>query len=510
VTSLGRSLTIPQRLLLASTLASSTTSLIAVGTLAFLDERQARADLLSRRTNDAEMIAHHATSALLFDDPGSAEATLDVLRLKPDIEQACIYAPDGHRFAQYVAGGSGCPPTLGAAAAPLAEKLVVTRPISMGKDRAGTIVIRSHFGELWERSRRILFTGLAVSILAFGIGLLISWRYQRVLSRPLWELARTAREVSSRQDYSMRVAASAPGELGLLVAGFNEMLDRIQDRDRELMAAQSDLEDRVRERTQALEHELSVRRQAEGEVRRLNDTLEVRLEEVKALNREIESFSYSVSHDLRAPLRHINGFVDLLGARAGAVLDEKSRHYLAVIAEGARRMGCLIDDLLSFSRMSRTELAESAVDLAKLVREVQQEAAREATGRDIEWVLRPLPAVRGDGALLRVAFWNLLSNAVKYSSRTRSARIEVGCRPVENGLVVVFVRDNGVGFDMKYASKLFGVFQRLHRAEEFEGTGIGLATVRQIVNRHGGEVWAESVTGQGATFFLSLAQAEAT
>jgi signal transduction histidine kinase len=483
-----------------------------VGALAFLDHRQARADLLNRRTTDAEMIALHATTALLFDDPAAAEATLGVLRLKPDVEQACIYGREGHLFAQYRSRGPECPPRLGPVPGKGAPdgRLTVMRPIGGEGDRAGTIVIRANLGELAERSRQILAAGVGVSVIAFGVGLLISWRYQRVLSKPLWELASTAREVSHRQDYSMRVAASPPGELGLLVASFNEMLGRIQDRDHQLIAAQAELEQRVAERTQDLHQELAVRREAEGEVRRLNDVLRLRLEEVSALNREIESFSYSVSHDLRAPLRHISGFVDLLGVRAGAALDEKGRHYLSVIAAGARQMGCLIDDLLSFSRMSRTEIAESAVCLEKMVLELQQVAAREAVGRDIEWRLGPMPWVRGDAALLRVAFTNLLSNAVKYSSRTLHARIEVGCRAAENGLVVVYVRDNGVGFDMKYASKLFGVFQRLHRAEDFEGTGIGLATVRRIVNRHGGEVWAESAPGQGATFFLSLAQAEAT
>jgi light-regulated signal transduction histidine kinase (bacteriophytochrome) len=171
-------------------------------------------------------------------------------------------------------------------------------------------------------------------------------------------------------------------------------------------------------------------------------------------------------------------------------------------------MGRLIDDLLAFSRMSRRELSESNVSLDDLVREVKEEAEREAQGRDIEWALNPLPTVKGDRALLHVVLSNLFSNAVKYSSQVARARIEVGWKPFKNGLVALFVRDNGVGFDMKYASKLFGVFQRLHRADEFEGTGIGLATVRRIVNRHGGEAWADSEVGRGSTFYISLVRAE--
>jgi light-regulated signal transduction histidine kinase (bacteriophytochrome) len=203
----------------------------------------------------------------------------------------------------------------------------------------------------------------------------------------------------------------------------------------------------------------------------------------------------------------VNGFVDLLRERAGASLDATGQRYLDVIARGAKQMGCLIDDLLSFSRMSRLELRERDVPLAPLVEEVTEEIAQ-AAGRAIDWCIAPLPTVRGDRAMLRIVFVNLLSNAVKYSSKTARSRVEVGWQRTEQGLAAVFVKDNGVGFDMRYADKLFGVFQRLHRAEEFEGTGIGLATVRRIVNRHGGEAWADSVLGQGSTFHVSLVLVE--
>jgi signal transduction histidine kinase len=503
-------LTIPQRLLLATTLASSTALFLAVGTLAFLDERQERAELVMRRTTDAEMIALHASSTILFDDAAAAEETLRVLHVKRDVERACIYTREGRLFAEFVARGEACAPESLPQEDDRARPrgLRVARPMSAGAETVGRVVIESDLEELDERRRRILGSGLVVSLFAFLAGLGLSWRYQRSLSRPLLDLARAAREVTGRQDYTVRVATQAPAELGALVESFNAMLDGIQERDRELPAGKAELEQRVRERTEELERELQVRREAEAEVRRLNDTLALRLEEVTSLNREIEAFSYSVSHDLRAPLRHVNGFVDLLRERAGPALDEKCQRYLQVIAKGASQMGCLIDDLLSFSRMSRAVLNQGDVRLRDLVAEVKQEVEREAGDRKVEWVLGDLPPVRGDRALLRVVFVNLLSNAVKYSSRRDKACIEVGCRSAENGLVVVFVRDNGVGFDMKYAGKLFGVFQRLHRPEDFEGTGIGLATVRRIVNRHGGEAWAQAEPGRGATFFVSLAHAE--
>ncbi|MBI3932122.1 MAG: PAS domain S-box protein [Acidobacteria bacterium] len=254
----------------------------------------------------------------------------------------------------------------------------------------------------------------------------------------------------------------------------------------------------------AVFRDVTAERRSAEEIRSLNEELRKKVAELEAANAELESFSYSVSHDLRAPLRHVHGFVDLLRKRAGASLDETGRRHLDVIAEASRHMGQLIDDLLAFSRMGRVEMRTARVDLATLVAEVVGQVGREAEGRTIDWAIGDLPGVVGDRALLRIALVNLLSNAVKYTRPRGRARIEVGAQAATNGRVVLFVRDDGVGFDMRYADKLFGVFQRLHRAEEFEGTGIGLATVRRVVNRHGGEVWAEATPESGATFYVSL------
>jgi signal transduction histidine kinase len=230
--------------------------------------------------------------------------------------------------------------------------------------------------------------------------------------------------------------------------------------------------------------------------------LQVRMAELKASNAELEAFAYSVSHDLRAPLRHMMGFVELLERLAPVGFDEKSRHYLGVIAGAARTMGSLVDDLLGFSRMTRTELMETRVDLGAQVDEAVAEISRSAVG-PIEWRRGPMPEVAGDPAMLRQVWLNLLSNAVKFSRKRTPPRIEIGAETV-GGEVRCFVRDNGVGFDARYAHKLFGVFQRLHRATEFEGNGIGLASVQRIVSRHRGRVWAESVLDQGAVFWFSL------
>ncbi|MEP6917357.1 MAG: PAS domain S-box protein, partial [Acidobacteriota bacterium] len=226
--------------------------------------------------------------------------------------------------------------------------------------------------------------------------------------------------------------------------------------------------------------------------------------ELAALNQELEAFSYSVSHDLRAPLRHIHGYVEMLQRATQGQLSEKAAHYLKTITDASLEMGQLIDDLLAFSRVGRADLAFTPVDLSDLVRHVIRGLEMATTGRSIVWRIPPLPTVSGDASLLKLVFVNLIDNAVKYSRMADPAIIEIGCGPDEASRVVLFVRDNGVGFDMQYVHKLFGVFQRLHRPDEFEGTGIGLATVRRIVARHGGRVWAEGALAGGATFYFTL------
>jgi signal transduction histidine kinase len=250
----------------------------------------------------------------------------------------------------------------------------------------------------------------------------------------------------------------------------------------------------------------TVRRRVERELLQARDDLERRSVELAASNKELEAFAYSVSHDLRAPLRHMAGFSELLQKNSAQVLDEKSKRYVGVILESAKKMGALIDDLLSFSRIGRAETNKTVVNLGQLAEEALAEVRRDLGDRKIVWKIERLPAAYGDRAMLRLALVNLISNAVKFTRTRTPAEIQIGPMPATDDQVVIFVRDNGVGFDMKYVGKLFGVFQRLHSGETFEGTGIGLATVQRIAHRHGGRAWAESAVDQGATFYLSISK----
>jgi len=474
---------ISRRLTWMNMLVSGAALLIAGVTFAAYDLLTFRDAMVQSLSTEAEIVASNSKSALLFNDPVAAEQTLAGLQASPGIVLAQIYASDGRLFASYSRDDAapGPPPQiprdLSEIASFDASSVDVARRVVSEGAPIGVVRIRSTLQAMYQRARRFALIVAAVLLVSLVGAMLVSGVSQRAISRPLTAVAEVARQVSQQKDYSIRAPrVETPYELSVLVDSFNTMLEEVQQRDRSLHEAQAQLEARVRERT----------------------------EELRETNGELEAFTYSVSHDLRAPLRHITGFATLLEQHAGAALDDQGRRYVKTITEASGRMATLIDDLLAFSRMGRASLSKRSVDLTALVNGARAEVAVDLNGRRVVWDVHPLPSVEADPALLRPVLVNLLSNALKYTSTREEARIEVGIGESPPGEVVVFVRDNGVGFDMAYVHKLFGVFQRLHRADEFSGTGIGLANVRRIVHRHGGRTWAEGVVDQGATFYFSL------
>jgi light-regulated signal transduction histidine kinase (bacteriophytochrome) len=318
------------------------------------------------------------------------------------------------------------------------------------------------------------------------------------VSVPIRKLAEAARVISSAHDYSVRAPSVAGGgEMGELTDAFNHMLGHIESQDRELRASRDklegyaqELEARVQERTQALQE--------------ANDSLRLYADNLAVANKELDAFAYSVSHDLRAPLRSIDGFSHVLLEDYADKVDETGRDYLGRVRTASQRMGLLIDDLLRLARISRVEMHKEFVDVSAMAAQIADELRASDGSRRVDFTIAPGLDAWADKRLLQVVLDNLIRNSWKYSGKKSEARIDID-QVQSNGSRAFRVRDNGAGFDMKYADKLFGEFQRLHPVSEFEGTGVGLATVRRIVMRHGGKIWAEGTVGEGAAFYFTLA-----
>jgi signal transduction histidine kinase len=442
-----------------------------------------RESIVRTLSTQAQIVGFNSVSALAFNDPQSAEKTLRALRASPHVVLAGIYLPDGRPFAAYWQLQRKPPQPLPEIRKGQAEfhqfkggRLLLVRPIVFRGARVGIVLIESDLRQIDTRVRQYGTVMIGVLLASLLAALWVSAAFQQGIAGPIVRLAETAQTVSHEKNYSLRTPASgSQGELYVLIESFNEMLAQIQMRDAALEKARADLERRVHERTAQLEH----------------------------ANKELEAFSYSVSHDLRAPLRQVSGFAKILEEESGARLDANGLRHLKWIQDGARHMGNLIDDLLKMGRISRQEMVERPADLNILLQDALRDLQPEMEGRKIEWRIGKLPTADCDAGLMKVAITNLVSNAVKYTRLREAAVIEIG-QTLQDGESVIFIRDNGAGFDQKYAHKLFAIFQRLHRAEEFEGTGVGLATVQRIIQRHRGRIWAEGGVDKGATFFFTL------
>ena len=439
------------------------------------------------------VIAANSTASLAFANEADAREILSALRAEQHVVAAGLYDRDGRLFAKYPAdvASNALPATPPADGYRFEQgRLVGVVPVAEAANaRLGSLYLESDPRGIRDAIRLtgiIAAAVMAVALLAaYALGRLLQGR----ISDPLLALTETATAVSSRQDYSVRAPPLGRDELGVLTDAFNHMLGRIEEQNTALRGSKAELEQRVADRTRELEER--------------NEALRRNAAELLAANAELDAFAYSVSHDLRAPLRSIDGFSQVLLEDYAARLDEGGRDSLQRVRAASQRMALLIDDLLKLARVTRAEMRTEAVDLSAIAQDIVAELRRTAPQRPVEFAIAPGLHARGDARLLRVVLENLLRNSWKYTGNQPRPRIEFATAD-ENGQRVFMLRDNGAGFDMKYADKLFGVFQRLHTAAEFEGTGVGLATVRRIVTRHGGRIWAEGAVDKGATFYFTL------
>jgi signal transduction histidine kinase len=478
-----RNTSIAGKLARMNVIVSGTALLLACAGFFIYDFYSFRADLVGNLGMQAQIIGANSISALVFDDPQAAEKTLSALQAAPHVMLAEIHTPDGETFASYRRNGAGhWPKAVSVVPGEMQayrfhdHDVYVVRRLSFEGRNIGTICIQADMGAMQRRMRNFLMLVLTVVLVSLGTAMSISSVTRRSITGPIVQLSDVARIVSREKNYSVRAPSiDSRDEVSSLIATFNDMLEQIQERDAALRSAHDNLERRVQERTAQL----------------------------NAANADLEAFSYSVSHDLRAPLRHISAFSKMMSEEYGAAMEPAARNYLQRIQDRAKRMAELIEDLLNMAQIGRKELALTVTDLNAVVRNVMAEIQPECEGRKIEWRIGNLPEAECEPGLMKQVFANLLSNSVKYSRRREVAVIEVG-HFEQDGAAIVFVRDNGAGFDQQYADKLFGVFQRLHRSEEFEGTGVGLATVKRILQKHGGTIWATSEVEKGATFYFSV------
>ncbi|HEU4619795.1 MAG TPA: ATP-binding protein [Gammaproteobacteria bacterium] len=473
--------------------ATTAAALLITGVaMAALDLETARRGSIDDLTAQADILGLAAAPALEFDDPGSAEDYLALLAAKPSIIAAAIYTPKGALFASYAVPGTaeGTLPALpeNDTLRFRGSELSLFKRIVANGEIVGTVYLRARY----PLYRRLLgYLGIVGTVMAFSLAaaLLMSRRLQRGITRPILAVTTAARDVVEHRDFGTRVPKTTEDEIGVLVDAFNGMLAEIGAR------------------TEGLERSNRQLEQAEERLRALNAELEERVKartaELEAANKDLEGFSYSVSHDLRAPIRAITGFCSLLVEDHAEQLDAEARRKLGIVKSEAERMGALIDDLLSFSRLGRKALRPENLDMTALARHAFERLCPAEQAGGIEFRLGSTPSARGDRSLFEQVWTNLLANAIKFSSKKERPVIEVAGLSDEREHVY-FVRDNGAGFDPQHAARLFGVFQRLHHDHEFPGTGVGLALVHKIVTRHGGRVWAEGRIGAGATFHFTL------
>jgi signal transduction histidine kinase len=441
------------------------------------DDLQSQADLIGLAT----------APALSFNDPKTARENLALLKVRPTISAAAIFTPQGEVFATYpprIAIGTAPPPVDGVRVEN--GELVAVKRIVSGGEFLGTVYLRAHHERLDRLQQYLIVVGMVIAG-SLALALLLSNRLLLMVTRPIQAVSDVARRMTAGHDYSLRAVRTTNDEVGQVVEAFNEMLDEL--------ARRADRLERVHQQT------LDLNSQLEDRVRQRTVQLEV-------ANRELEAFSYSASHDLRAPLHAIESFSSILARSAAAQqLDERSRHYLDRIQVNARLMNDLIEALLVLAHVSRAPLERQTIDMSAVIEAaVDHCRGLEPERRAVIDIASGMHA-KADPVLVKQVVQNLVGNAWKFTAKEPVTKIDVGWVNGGDRPATFYVRDNGAGFDMAYADRLFSAFQRLHTPGEFPGTGIGLATVHRIVARHEGRIWAESVPGKGAAFYFTLDKA---
>ena len=449
---------------------------VLIGLFFVVYERYHMRDQLEHEIDVVSRVAiAQLSAALMFDDARTLQESVNSLRFDNTVEVACIYATNGELKVHSFPGDNNpvdCPSSPDTIVTGFQDDhYQVRKTIYMDDTHLGSLYVRANLDYVEQHMRRYIYMMLTALAVISVVSLLVAMWLQKVITHSITRLAETAGRIAHQNDYSLRAEKISEDEIGQTVDAFNQMLAVIEQGDKDLKQSKSELETIVGERTA----------------------------ELRTANRELEAFSYSVSHDLRSPLRAIDGFSQALLEEYNAVLDDVGKSYLDRVRAATQRMGLLIDSLLRLSRVTRQEIVPEPTDLSAMVRDIVRELQEEYPNRRVSVEIQDGMVASCDAKLMRIALTNLIDNAWKYSAKQAVASVAVGC--VDK---VYFVRDNGAGFDMRYADKLFGAFQRLHTKEEFEGTGIGLATVARVIHRHGGDIWAESETGKGATFHFTL------
>lgn len=465
-------------------LASGTALLLACVVLMVYDFVTFRTSMLTTRSVQAQIVSANTVAALTFDDSETAQQTLGALRAARHIEGAALYRSNGELFASYLRDPDAEPlalPDIPSDAPEVSRfadfRMHLVQRVMLDDKPIGMVYIRSDVREIVDRLRRDALILGGVLLVSMTGAFLVSYVARRSISDPIAELAALTNRMTTERDYSLRSTTVGQGEVGVLIASFNEMVEQIEQRDHSLRESHELLEQRVQQRTL----------------------------ELRTANKELEAFCYSVSHDLRSPLRAIDGFSQALLEDLEGSLDEQATSHLARIRAATQRMGTLIDDLLNLSRISRAELRTDSVDLSALARTVIADLAPLQPERRVDVTIQDGMLVSGDLRLLRQVLENLLGNAWKFTSKQQSPRIEMTAT-TDGETTTYAVKDNGAGFDPAYAQRLFGVFQRMHAMSDFPGTGVGLAIVERIIHRHGGRVWADAAVGHGATFYFTIGE----